>query len=100
MSRYSEYRYDFTSSINRLKEIDGVIDVLKLAKRKREEPVAKHVTNLKYNINLANEMEQLAKQKYDVAFQELKSSNIVPLGWLPTFDDLKEIVETAEPRDK
>lgn len=100
MSRYSEYRYDFTSSINRLKEIDGVLDVLKLAKRKREEPVPKHVTNLKANINLANEMVRLAKQNYDTAFQELKVSNIIPIGWLPTFDELKEIVETVEPRDR
>lgn len=99
MSKYSEYNYALISSINNLREIQSVIVLLKNTKRKREEPVASYVGNKQANINMANQMLQLAKQRYELALQGLKVSDVIPTNWIPSFEVLKIIAETAEERD-
>lgn len=96
MSKYSCFRYDFTASIKRLAEINDVLLLLKNAIKKRNEPVPKHVTNPCVNINLSYQMSIIAYQRYNVALDELKAANIVPIDWLPTFEELKSIAETAD----
>lgn len=100
MSKYSEYNYVLTLSVSRLKEISEVLTLLRSIKRKREELVAEYIGNKDSNINLANQMTEVANQKYDVALQELKMANLIPTEWLPTFNELKDIAETAEERDR
>lgn len=99
MSKYSEYHYAFTSTVTHLQEINQVLVLLKNAKRKREELVPDCVGNKKSNINLANSMIELAKQRYEVAIQYINASGFMPVGWIPAFEELKNIAETAEDRD-
>lgn len=99
MSKYSEYHYAFTSTITHLREINQVLILLKNAKIKREEPVPDYVGNKKNNINLANSMIEIAKQRYEVAIQYINASGIMPTGWIPSFEELKNIAETAENED-
>lgn len=99
MSEYSSYRYCFTKSVNNIAEINRALLILKNAREKRKEPVPKHVTNLFYNIKLASEMEQIAHNQYNVALQELNVANIIPVDWIPTFEELKRIAETADSND-
>lgn len=100
MSKYSEYSSVLSLSANSITDISGVLLLLKNTKRKREEPVAAYIVNKNTNVNLANQMTEVAKQKYDVALQELKMANVIPTDWLPTFNELKDIAETAEERDR
>ena len=99
MSKYSEYHYAFTSTVANLREINQVLILLKNAKIKREEPVPDYVGNKKNNINLANSMIEIAKQRYEVAIQYINASGIMPTGWIPSFEELKNIAETAENED-
>ena len=99
MSKYSEYHYDLTSTINNLREINQVIVLLRNTKRKREEPVPSYIGNKKRNINLADNMLEVAKQQYEVAIQCINAAGIMPTDWIPSFEELKNIAETAEERD-
>ena len=99
MSKYSEYHYGFTSTVTHLQEINQVLTLLKNAKRKREEPVSSYVGNKKSNINLADSMIELAKQRYEVAIQYINASGIMPTEWIPSFEVLRNIAETAEDID-
>ena len=99
MSKYSEYHHAFTSTVTHLREINQVLILLKNAKRKREELVPGYVGNKKSNINLANSMIELAKQRYEIAIQYINASGIMPTDWIPSFEELKNIAETAEDRD-
>lgn len=99
MSKYSEYHYAFTSTVAHLREINQVLTLLKNAKIKREEPVPDYVGNKKSNINLANRMIEIVKQRYEVAIQYINASGIMPTGWIPSFEELKNIAETAENED-
>lgn len=45
-------------------------------------------------------MIELAKQRYEVAIQYINASGIMPTDWMPSFEELKNIAETAEDRDK
>lgn len=44
-------------------------------------------------------MIELAKQRYEVAIQYINASGIMPTDWIPSFEELKNIAETAEDRD-
>lgn len=99
MSEYSKYRYCFTLSVNSLAEINNALLILKNAREKSKEPVPKHVTNLFYNIRIASEMEQVSREHYNVALQELSVANIIPTNWIPTFEELKKIADTADKND-
>ena len=99
MSKYSEYRSALTSTVSNLREINQVVILLKNAKMKREEPVHTWVGNKKSNINLADGMLEIAKQQYEVAINYINVAGIMPIGWIPSFEELKKIVETAEERD-
>ncbi|WP_270436330.1 hypothetical protein [Candidatus Bacteroides intestinigallinarum] len=99
MSKYSQYRYNFTSSVNGLADINKTLLLLKNAMNKRKEPVPKHIGNQFYNIKISNEMEQVARKYYDVALQDLEVANIIPTNWIPTYNELKKIAETADNND-
>lgn len=44
-------------------------------------------------------MIESAKQRYEVAIQYINASGLMPIGWIPAFEELKNIAETAEDRD-
>lgn len=44
-------------------------------------------------------MIEIAKQRYEVAIQYINASGIMPTGWIPSFEELKNIAETAENED-
>lgn len=99
MSKYSEYNYALVSSVNNLREISQVLVLLKNIKRKRAEPVAGYNRNKRSNINIANNMLEIARQKYEVAIQDMNVAGIMPTCWIPSFEELNDIAETAEERD-
>lgn len=100
MSKYSEYSSVLTLSANSITDISGVLFLLKNIKRKREEPVAAHIGNKNSNVNLANQMTELARERYDLALQDIERANLISTEGLPSFNDLKDIAETAEERDR
>lgn len=100
MSKYSEYSSVLTLSANGITDISGVLFLLRNIKRKREEPVAAYVGNKNSNVNLANQMTELARERYDLALQDIERANLISTEGLPSFNDLKDIAETAEARDR
>ena len=43
--------------------------------------------------------EQVSREHYNVALQELSVANIIPTNWIPTFEELKKIADTADKND-
>lgn len=99
MSEYSQYSHRWMASMDSLRILTDVLVLLRNANRKRMEPVAKHVNNLKSNIQSAYILEQTAQERYELAISELKVMDIVPCDWIPTFNKLKDIAMTSDERD-
>lgn len=85
----SDYKYNLMVSVNAIKGLQNVIGILQLAKETKEGPTK---NNPDYNKNVAWEIEQKAELEYENSINKLKCCEIIPLNWVPSFNELKKMV--------
>lgn len=80
MSKCNEHYHASTSIVAHLRGINQALVLVRNTRIKREEPMSSYVGNERNNINLANSMIEIARQRYEVAIQCTNASGVMPTG--------------------
>lgn len=84
------FKYNLVASTNAIKGLNNVIANLQLARKTRANPPIGQ--NPDYNKNIAWEIKRNAEIEYENSVNKLRCCEIIPISWVPTFEEIKAMV--------